>query len=181
MKKNEETILKKGRIIFFNGLSGSGKTTLAQKLVSWLRKKNKPVFLIDGDVTRDFFEDNLGFTHSERLRSGKRNAFGAKLLSENGINVILAAMISNNELRDFHEKKLEFFEIFLDADIKDCMKNDPKGIYAEAIKRENPQISGYDLEFYNPKNPALTLYPYKETPDRSFQKICDFIIEMKIF
>ena len=59
MKKNEETILKKGRIIFFNGLSGSGKTTLAQKLVSWLRKKNKPVFLIDGDVTRDFFEDNL--------------------------------------------------------------------------------------------------------------------------
>ena len=172
--------IKKGNIIFFNGLSGSGKTTLAEKLVTCFREKQKPVYLLDGDVTREFFGNDLGFTHEDRLQAGKRNAFGAKLLSDNGINVILAAMISNNELREFHESKLDFLEIFLDADINDCIKNDPKGIYIQALQKENPQMSGYDLNFYNPKNPALTLYPYKETPEESFQKLCDFLKKKKI-
>ena len=176
----KKVILKKGNIIFFNGLSGSGKTTLAKKLVTWFRKRKKSVYFLDGDVTREFFGNDLGFTHNDRLRAGKRNAFGAKLVSDNGINVILAAMISNNELREFHESKLDFLEIFLDADINDCIKNDPKGIYAQALQKENPQMSGYDLKFYNPKNPALTLYPYKETPEESFQKLCDFLKKRRI-
>ena len=78
-----------GKIISFsNQIGGTGKTTLAEKLVTCFRKKQKLVFLLDGDITREFFGNDLGFTHNDRLRAGKRNAFGAKLLSDNGINVI---------------------------------------------------------------------------------------------
>lgn len=179
-KRMDQNKQKKGRIIVFNGISGSGKTILAEKLIEYLKEKNKPVFLMDGDLVRNFFGNDLKFSIEDRLRACKRVAFGTSLLSDNGINVIMAVVMGQKELRDFYKSKLDFVEILLDADIKDCIKNDPKGMYARNLKLKKPNITGYDLPFYRPENPDLIIYPYKETPEQSFEKIISFLKEKKV-
>ena len=40
------------KILWFTGLSGAGKTTLSKKLEFLLKKKNKKIKVLDGDVFR---------------------------------------------------------------------------------------------------------------------------------
>jgi adenylylsulfate kinase len=161
----------KGKIIIISGLSGSGKTTIAKRLIS-----NLPgYYLLDGDVVRKFFGGDLGFGEGARMESGRRLCFGAHILSEAGINVIVTCSMGSDEIRKKMKEMIEFIEIFMDADIKDCIKNDPKGVYKKNLKLDKPNIRGVDLPFSPPKNPDLTLYPYKEKPEESLNKVLKFL------
>ena len=157
--------MKTGNIILINGISGSGKTTLALKLKNYLEAKGERVYVIDGDESRNFFND-LDYSQESRFIYFKRNCFGAYLLSNNGIDVILSVNVNTNELREFIKNRTKFIEIFLDADVRDCMNNDPKGVYKKYS--ENGGIPGFNMPFEKPKNPDLTVYPYREPPDKSF-------------
>ena len=43
-------------LFWITGLSGSGKTTLGKSLYSYIKKKNKGVIFLDGDMMREFLE-----------------------------------------------------------------------------------------------------------------------------
>lgn len=168
--------IKGGNIILINGIAASGKTTLALRLKEYLKKeKNRKVQIIDGDLSRNFFDNDLDYSEEDRFKAFKRNVFGAYLLSKNGIDVILSIMMSKPELRDFIKSKLDFIEILLDADIKDCMRNDPRGIYKKVMHSNKPNMPGLDIPFEKPENPDLILYPYKESPEESLEKIVKFL------
>jgi len=164
--------MKTGNIILINGISGSGKTTLALKLKNYLEAKGERVYVIDGDESRNFFND-LDYSQESRFIYFKRNCFGAYLLSNNGIDVILSVNVNTNELREFIKNRTKFIEIFLDADVRDCMNNDPKGVYKKYS--ENGGIPGFNMPFEKPKNPDLTVYPYREPPDKSLMRIVEFL------
>lgn len=174
-KQNE-----KGFVLLFSGLSGCGKTTVAKMLLDYLNKKNIPTFMLDGDLTRKFFDGKLGFGEEERHESGRRLCFGAHLLSQTGTNVVITCIMGDEDVRKSMKSKVDFIEIFMDVDIKDCIKNDPKGIYKENMNLEKPNLRGIDLPFEKPKDAALVLYPYKETPEQSFQKVLKFLEEKKL-
>ena len=53
-------------VIWIIGLSGSGKTTLANEVVTIIRRTKKNVVLIDGDVVREVFDNDLGYTIEDR-------------------------------------------------------------------------------------------------------------------
>src|SRR3989344_465512 len=166
----------KGVVILINGISASGKTTIALGLKNFLEKQeNRNVQIIDGDISRDFFGNDLGYSEEERFNAFKRNIFGAYLLSNQGVDVILSIMVSRNEFREFMRNKLDFIEIFLDADIEDCIKNDPKGVYKKVMQFDNPHMPGLDIPFQKPENPDLILNPYKEKPEESLDKITRFL------
>jgi len=92
-KKNMQTI-------WFNGLSGSGKTTIGEKLIEHYKKRNKKVFLLDGDVLRDGLNNNLGFSIEDRHENLRRAAEVAKILNRNGVTVIATFITPTNEMRD---------------------------------------------------------------------------------
>ena len=53
-------------IIWLIGISGSGKSTLGNLLCSEISKTENKVRLIDGDIVRAFFNNDLGYSKKER-------------------------------------------------------------------------------------------------------------------
>ena len=177
MEKSNKS--EKGNIFLINGISGSGKTTLANKLKDYLKNKCRNVYIIDSDITRHFFDYDLNYSQEGRFVYFGRNAYGAYLLSENGIDVIIAANWNLKKMREIFKRKVDFIHIYLDVDVKDCIKNDPKGIYKKNMHLDKPGIPGIDIIFEKPEDPDLILHPYKETPEESFKKIVEFLIKNK--
>ena len=169
--------MKKGRIILLTGISGSGKTTLGCALQKLLRGKfHRPVEFIDGDIARKFLESGLGYSESERFLITKQIAFGAYLLARNGIDVVVANIAGKSYIRSYLRKKWKkYILVFLDADIRDCIAHDPKGIYKRALTLKKPQIVGYDIPYEKPHKPDVTVFPYKEDIRQSLKKIEIFL------
>ena len=59
-------------IIWLIGISGSGKSTLGNLLFSQISKTGNKVRLIDGDIVRDFFNNDLGYSRKAREENIKR-------------------------------------------------------------------------------------------------------------
>lgn len=168
----------KGFVLLISGLSGSGKSILANLLKDYLKKeKDNDIFILDGDVTRAFFDGNLAYGEEARLESGRRLMFGAHLLSETGTNVVVTCIMGNSETRKVMKDKVNFIEIFMDANIEDCIKSDPKGVYKKNISLEKPNLRGIDMPFEKPEDAALVLNPYKEKPEESLRKLVNFLEE----
>lgn len=165
----------KGTVILINGISSSGKTTLSLLLKEFLEKeKKRKVQIIDGNSSREFFGNDLGYSEDERFMSFKRNIYAAYLLADKGLDVILAFSLFKKQSRDFINNKLPFIEIFLNPDVEDCIKNDFKGVYKKNLKLDKPNMPGVDIPFQKPENPDLVVITHKETPEESFKKIVQF-------
>ena len=50
--------MQKGRLFWITGLSGAGKTTLGTLLSDYLRKREKNIVFIDGDIIRKVFQNS---------------------------------------------------------------------------------------------------------------------------
>jgi|TARA_B100001971_G_scaffold58021_1_gene52991 adenylylsulfate kinase-like enzyme len=163
----------KGKIILLTGISGSGKTTIGLSLKKQLSKeRSKTIEFIDGDAVRNFFKQKICFSPEERAFITKQIAFGAYLLAENGIDTIVANIAGSYSIRDFLRSKWKrYIQVFLDADIHDCITNDPKGIYSKYLKHENPNLLGVDIPYEKPRNPDIIVHPYKESVNESVEKI----------
>jgi len=58
-------------VIWLIGISGAGKTTLGNKLKQYYDNKNIKSFIIDGDLVRDFYNNDLGYTKEDRIANIK--------------------------------------------------------------------------------------------------------------
>ena len=56
-------------VIWILGLSGSGKSYISKKLQKKLKKN---FIIIDGDVIRSIFENDLGHTKKDRKKNANR-------------------------------------------------------------------------------------------------------------
>ena len=59
-------------VIWIIGLSGTGKTTLANLLVERIRQSNRKVVLLDGDIIRDLFANDVDHSIEGRRRNAER-------------------------------------------------------------------------------------------------------------
>lgn len=53
-------------VIWLIGISGAGKTTLGRKLENFYAKKGFRTYLFDGDEVRKLFENDPGYTDTDR-------------------------------------------------------------------------------------------------------------------
>ena len=75
-------------VIWLIGLSGAGKTTLAKKVVNESNMTGSKTILIDGDIIRKIFNNDLGYSLDDRLKNAQRICQLCKFLDDNGINVV---------------------------------------------------------------------------------------------
>ena len=91
--------------------------------------------LLDGDNVRHGLNRDLGFTDADRVENVRRVGEVAKLLAEAGL-IVLCSFISpfRAERRMVREliRPTANFEIFVDTPIEECIRRDPKGLYAKA-------------------------------------------------
>ena len=91
--------------------------------------------LLDGDNVRHGLNRDLGFTDADRVENIRRVGEVAKLMAEAGL-IVICSFISpfRAERRMVRELTAPdaFFEIFVDTPLDECIRRDPKGLYAKA-------------------------------------------------
>jgi adenylylsulfate kinase len=125
----------KGALVWFTGLSGSGKTTLADAVASRLEARMVKTERIDGDVARRTFSSDLGFSAEDRAENCRRAAHVGSYLRQS--NIVLASFISPyRKIREYVRGLAgkDAVIIWVRCHIDECIRRDPKGMYADVVK-----------------------------------------------
>jgi adenylylsulfate kinase len=163
--------MEKGFCIWLTGLSGSGKTTIAKKLIEHF-KDMRYIESMDGDQIRQGLSRDLGFSKDDRNEHNRRVIFCTKLLSRNGVIVIVALISPYRETRAYAKGEIpNMMEVFVKAPLEVCIERDPKGLYKKALAGEIKQFTGIDDPYEEPLEPDVIVETDKETVDESVEKI----------
>ncbi len=160
--------------IWLTGLSGSGKSTLADALEVKLAALGKHTMLLDGDNMRHGLNRDLGFTEADRIENIRRVGEVAKLFVEAGLIVICSFISPFKAERKLVRSLLkpdEFYEVFVDVPLEECIRRDPKGLYAKALRGEIPNFTGIDSPYERPDEPALLIDGLSLTTDQAVASI----------
>jgi adenylylsulfate kinase len=147
-----------GAVMWFTGLSGAGKTTTARYAAGKLRERGRLVEVLDGDELRHTVCQGLGFTREDRFENIRRVVYLAKLLSRNGVDVLVSAITPYKDMRDYARGELPgYAEIYVECPLQVCEARDVKGLYAKARKGEVAAFTGISDPYETPEHPDLTL------------------------
>ena len=141
-------------VFWLTGLSGSGKTTISNLIFTELKKGHKNVIRIDGDVIREVFGNDLGYSKEERLKSSYRNARLCKYLDDEGMTVICSTISMFEEVRIWNRKNIKkYFEVYLKVPIDELKSRDIKGVYSEP----KGKVVDFENGWQEPESPNLII------------------------
>jgi adenylylsulfate kinase len=170
--------------IQLTGLSGAGKTTLSFKVKYELEKRGYKTEVIDGDDYRQTLCKDLGFSKTDRIENIRRLGFVGKILSRNGVIVILSAINPYEEIRlELKENSpQEIKTVWIDCDLETLQKRDTKGLYKRALLSDDHpdklhNLTGVSDPFETPQNADLIIKTADETADESTASLLNFILE----
>ena len=130
----------------------------------------------DLSVPREGLTRDLGFSKEDRDKNIERVTFVAKLLSRNGVGVILSFISPYREARDkARAETTNFIEVFVNAPLQTCIDRDVKGMYAKAIKGEIKQFTGISDPYEEPLNPEIVVNTAEESLDESVSHILAYL------
>jgi adenylylsulfate kinase len=141
------------KVFWLFGRSGAGKTTLALRLRDGLADRKIPVVYLDGDEMRSTLCSDLGFKSEARLENHRRIAEIARLLSAQGLNVVVSTMAPEHQQRDLVSKILgeHLTWMYIHAPLDICMQRDPKGLYKRALEGQVKQLINYPFDVPRPE------------------------------
>ena len=157
-------------VIWLLGISGAGKSTLGHMLKQHYDSKLDQSFILDGDIVRSFFDNDLGYGADERRQNIKRIVLAAYVLEQNGVIPIVCNISPFEDLRQFAREKFDdYVQIYLQKSLTIAQQNDVKNIYKDNVNKT--PISGIDLIFDDPILNELVIQVDRESVDVSFARI----------
>jgi adenylyl-sulfate kinase len=146
--------------IWLTGLSGAGKSTIGFALERMLWSGGVHAYVLDADIMRQGLNADLGFSREDRFENVRRLACVASTMVDAGL-VPIVTSISPYELSRTLARALfahdDFIEVFVATDIADCIRRDPKQLYARALRGEIQHVSGLDDPYEVPSAPDLVI------------------------
>jgi bifunctional enzyme CysN/CysC len=163
-------------VLWLTGLSGAGKSTIADLVERKLYALGRHTMLLDGDNVRHGLNRDLGFTDADRVENIRRLGEVAKLMAEAGL-IVICSFISpfraeRNMVREL-TAPAAFLEIFVDTPLEECIRRDPKGLYAKARAGRIANFTGLDSPYEAPANPELRLTTVAAAPELLAERILD--------
>jgi len=155
-------------IVWFTGLPASGKSTIAKLVETRLHALGYHSYMLDGDNLRHGLNQNLGFTDADRVENIRRVGEVAKLFVDAGL-IVVCSFISpfraeRRMIRDLVEPD-EFIEIYVDTPLSECIRRDPKGLYAKAQAGKVRNFTGFDSPYEPPQAAELVLATMTASPE----------------
>ena len=161
-------------MLWLTGLSGSGKSTIGRQLERALFEAGCQTMLLDGDQLRHGISGDLGFDDAARRENIRRASEVARLFYEQGSIVICTFVSPFAQDRNRARQVIggdAFFEVFVDCDIDECRRRDPKGLYAKADRGEIPNFTGVSSAYEPPAKPEITLRTSDQSVAQSVEQI----------
>jgi adenylyl-sulfate kinase len=159
-----EALGQQGATVWFTGLPGAGKTTIATAVEARLIDAGRSAYRLDGDNLRHGLCRDLGFSKHDRETNVGRVGEMARLFADAG-TVALVALVSpytdcREKVRAQHERDgLRFLEVFVNTPAEECVRRDPKGLYARAHDGNLSGMTGVDAPYEAPRAPEIELTP----------------------
>ena len=145
-------------VIWIIGMSGTGKTTLATKVVYKIRGMNRKVVLLDGDLIRELFDNDVDHTIEGRLRNAKRLSVLSKFLADQNIHVVAAVLSIFPTWQKWNRENIsEYAEVYIKTSMNVLRKRDIKNLYERAERGEISNVVGVDIPFPEPENPDIVI------------------------
>jgi bifunctional enzyme CysN/CysC len=170
-------------ILWFTGLSGSGKSTIANLVEQELHSGGAHTYLLDGDNVRHGLNRDLGFTDADRVENVRRVGEVAKLFTDAGL-IVLCSFISPFRAERRMVRELvpegEFIEVFVDTPLEECIRRDPKGLYARAKVGLIKNFTGIDSPYETPEQPELRLDTGSESLAQCAARVMALLRERQI-
>jgi adenylyl-sulfate kinase len=159
-----EALGQQGATVWFTGLPGAGKTTIATAVEARLIDAGRSAYRLDGDNLRHGLCSDLGFSKGDREINVGRVGEMARLFADAG-TVALVALVSpyndcREKVRELHDRDgLAFLEVFVNTPAEECVRRDPKGLYARARSGNLSGMTGVDDPYEAPRAPEVELTP----------------------
>ncbi len=165
-------------VIWLTGPSGAGKSTLARALEQKLKEMGKKVEVLDGDEVRKTLYPDLGFSDEARKLHNRVVIYMAKLLSRNGVFVIVSLISPFRVVREHARREIgDFIEVYVYAPLEVRIQRDPKGLYAKAMRGEIKGLTGYDGVYEEPNNPEVFVDTSKMSVQEEVEAVLDALRE----
>lgn len=164
-------------VIWITGISASGKTTLAREIKNKFKKYIPQICIVDGDEIRELYGNDLDYSEESRVLQIKRVQKLAKLLSDQGLLVIVSALYSHPDLLNWNRENFsEYYEVYLNAPLSVVQQRDPKGLYAKAAAGKIESVVGIDVPWHGLENPTLTIdYSYEQDIQDVMNKVVSVV------
>lgn len=105
----------------------------------------------------------------------------AKLLTANGVNVVIDSTGNLRRYRDNARKQItKFAEVYLKCPLEVCIEREvgrketrhaPKRIYAKAFEAKSSTVPGVGQPYEQPFNPEITIDTTRYTPQQAARRI----------
>ena len=176
----ERLLGQRGVTVWLTGLSAAGKSTIAVILERMLLERGRHTYRLDGDNVRHGLNRDLGFTEADRVENIRRVGEVAKLITEAGIVVLCSFISPYRAERDMVRGLVaagDFIEVFVDAPIEECIRRDPKGLYAKAKAGKIKNFTGIDAPYEPPSSPELRLPTANRSPEQLAEQVVTYLAD----
>jgi len=148
------------------GLPGCGKTTVTRVLADLLRSRGVRLKVLNIDDVRKVLTPKPTYSLEERAIVYAAMAYMAKLLVDEGVNVIIDATGNLRKYRAIAKELIpDFAEIYVKCPLDVAVQreqarkgaNAPKDIYKKGMTGGSSTVPGVNVAYEEPENPLITL------------------------
>ncbi|MEJ3718498.1 adenylyl-sulfate kinase [Paenibacillus polymyxa] len=146
--------MEPGSVCWITGLSGAGKTTIAQIMFQKIQAQGTAVIWLDGDILREAFGGDLGYSYEDRNQCAFRYAKLCKIFSEQGLIVICSTISMFDNVREWNAHHIKkYFEVYLKVDLDVLKLQNNKQLYDD----KDGSVVWEWVEYEEPKNPDMII------------------------
>lgn len=173
--------------VWITGLPGSGKSVVSEALLRLLSERNVRAQLLSSDALRGVLTPSPSYSLQERDIVYATLIYIARLLTNNGVNVIIDATGNLQRYRDEARRQLSrFIEVYLECPLNVCIERElkrgktyhaPKKIYSKALEGNAPTVPGIGQPYEPPLKPEMKIDALKCSPEECAKQILSRLLE----